>query len=377
LDERCEHVARQRDLKGENHHVKLRREARILKDKAVASLRHGTAAFNSYDDEGRVSTILLHLQHSFEMLLKAALVQRRVRVFEPQLGQSIGFKKCVNLGTEHIRLTEDEAGTLRAIDALRDDEQHWYNHLSEGLLYIHARAGVTLFDDLLQREFGDRLVAHLPHRVLPISSEPPRDIQLLIDEEYRQISELLQPGRRRRPEAQARIRSLLAMEAHVADEVRVSKKDVARVERAIRGRKQREQVFPRLSLVGTDVAGEGVQVAVRFSKTKGVPVRLVGPDEDAAAIREVDLQRKYHRSPAQLAAALGLTGPRAYALRRYLGIDEDPGCRHEFVFGSQKHVVYSDNAYTRMRDAMETVDMDEVWQEYRPRPGARRMSEPA
>jgi hypothetical protein len=167
------------------------------------------------------------------MLLKAALVQTRVPVFDRKLGQAIGFEKCVNLASEHVKLTGEEAGTLRAIDALRDDQQHWFNYVSEGLLYTHARAAVTLFDDLLQREFEERLVDYLPHRVLPISSEPPRDIQLLIDEEYRQIGELLQPGRRRRPEAQARIRSLLAMEAHVAEGVQVSRKDVARVQRAI------------------------------------------------------------------------------------------------------------------------------------------------
>jgi hypothetical protein len=101
-------------------------------------------------------------------------------------------------------------------------------------------------------------------------------------------------------------------------------------------------------------------------------VRLVGADEDveAAAIREVDLQRKYHWSPSELATKLKVTGPRALALRRHLKIDEDPACRHTFVFGSQKHVRFSDNAFTRMRDALETVDMAEVWENFGP--GRRR-----
>jgi hypothetical protein len=346
--------------------MKLRREAGILKRKSLASLRCATAAFNSLDDDGRVTDVLLHMQHAFEMLLKAALVQRSVKVFEPKLGQAIGFEKCVNLGSEHLKLTAEEAGTLRAIAALRDDQQHWYNHVAEGLLYAHARAAVTLFDDLLQREFEERLVDHLPHRVLPISAEPPRDIQLLIDEEYQQISALLQPGRRRRPEAQARIRSLLAMEAHVFEGVQVSRKDVARVQRAIVGGKSREQVFPRLGVLGTDVAGEGLEVVVRFSKTKGPPVRFVAGDDDVevAAIREVDLQRKYHWAPRELAEKLKLSGPRALALRRYLGIDDDPACRHDFVFGSQKHMRFSDNAFTRMRDASEEVDMGEIWEKF-------------
>lgn len=58
--------------------MKLRREARTLKVKALASFRRGVASFNSFDDEGRVTTILLHFQHACEMLLKAMLVQKRI-----------------------------------------------------------------------------------------------------------------------------------------------------------------------------------------------------------------------------------------------------------------------------------------------------------
>ncbi len=228
---------------------------------------------------------------------------------------------------------------------------------------------MTLFDDLLQRHFADRLTNHWPLRVLPISAEPPRDIQTLIDEEFRQIEQLLRPGKRRRPDARARIRSLLAMEAHLSEGVVVSQQDVNRVERAIRKGGRREQVFPRLSGLGTEVVGEGVQVSVRFSKTEGMAVRLVGADDEveAGAIREVDLQRKYHWTKPQLAKNLGLSQPRCLALRRYLRIEEEDACRHDFVFGRQVDRQYSDNAYRRMREALDNgTDMDEVWRLCRP-----------
>ena len=351
-------------MTGVRDHVvmRIRREAKILKEKAVASLKRSVAAFNGFADEGRHCAVLRDLQHSFEMLVKAALTQNRVSVFDKHLGRSLGFEKCVNLAREHLGVTEDEAGTLRAIDALRDDEQHWHATISEGLLYAHVRAGVTLFDDLLQRCFDERLVEHLPHRVLPISAEPPKDIQLLIDEEYSQIADLLKPNRRRSAEARGRIRSLLALEAHTADVV-VSKQDVDRVERAIKKGDTRSKVFPRLDELTTEVAGEGVNVAVRFVKKGGLPVRYVAADDPtaAAAVREVDLQRKYHWSPAALAEKLGLTGPRAVALRRHLGIDNDENCVHTFKFGSQTHTRFSDNAYRRLKEALETVDMDAVW----------------
>jgi hypothetical protein len=87
---------------------------------------------------------------------------------------------------------------------------------------------------------------------------------------------------------------------------------------------------------------------------------------EAAAVREVDLQRKYHMPPFTLADKLGLIRPRATALRRHLGIDDDGDCLHTFTLGSQKHPRYSDNALRRMKEALETVDMEEVWREHKP-----------
>ena len=204
--------------------MKLKQEARVLRKKALSSLTAATTALNSPVDDGRVTLVLLSLQHAFEMLLKAALVQNGVSVFDKKLGRSLGFEKCVNLaeGNSAIKVTKDEAGTLRTIDAMRDDEQHWFNEVSEQLLYVHARAAITLFDELLQRVFGEHLADYLPTRVLPISTDPPRDLDVLIDEEYSQIAGLLKPGRRARHQARARIRTLLAMEAHVEPETQVS-----------------------------------------------------------------------------------------------------------------------------------------------------------
>jgi HEPN domain-containing protein len=66
---------------------KLKRDARILKRKALASLRLGLSAFNSHEESGRTTAVLLHFQHATEMLLKAALIQR---------GQSILTKRRAN-----------------------------------------------------------------------------------------------------------------------------------------------------------------------------------------------------------------------------------------------------------------------------------------
>lgn len=345
--------------------VKLRNETRFLLNKALASMRSAMTAFNSLDEDGRATRVLLHLQHAFEMLLKAALVQDKQAVFDKTTGRSIGFDKCVNLGQpKPIGLSLEEQGTLRTIDAMRDEEQHWYTVLDEGLLYLYTRAGVTLFDDLLHRVFGDRLANHLPSRVLPVGTEPPQDFQTLVEREYHNIAELLKPGRRARAEADARVRALLAMEAQIDPDAEVSDADVRRVVRGIQAGKSRAAVFPRLSDVATSVEGTGLSVEVRFVKKEGVAVRLVKDDEevDAAAIRLVPLQKKFHWGAFELADRLGLSRPKATALRAHLGIDVDPDCVYTFTFGTQKHVRFSDNAYTRMRDALAGgIDLDAIW----------------
>lgn len=351
--------------------MKLKQESRVLKGKAVDSLTCAVEAFNSPHNTGRVTRVLLHLQHAFEMLLKAALVQAGEKnVFDRETGRSIGFEKCVRLaaGNDTIKLEDTDAGTLRAIDAMRDDEQHWFNVVSEQLLYLHARAGVTLFDDLLQRVFAEYLSTQLPTRVLPVSTDPPRDLALVLDEEYSQIRALLQPGRRAGHEARARIRTLLAMEAHVEPDTIVSNKDVDRVERGIRNGDSRELVFPRLEDVATTIDGAGLALTVHFTKKQGAPVTYVADESvPAAAIREVDLLKKYHRAPNELASALELTPARSLALRRHLGLDEDGPNSHLFELGAVRQRRYSDNAFTAMRDAIANIDMDAVWQAHKPR----------
>jgi hypothetical protein len=153
------------------------------------------------------------------------------------------------------------------------------------------------------------------------------------------------------------------MEAHLEDDATVSNTDVRRVVKGIREGKSRTQVFPKLVDIATTVAGEGLSVVVRFVKKDGLPVRLVkNGDQDVAAIREVNLQKKFHRSATDLAKAVSLTLPKSAALRRHLGIDADTACVHTFTFKSQKLTYYSDNAFTRMREALsDGIDMGAIW----------------
>ncbi|WP_447646189.1 hypothetical protein [Nocardioides zeae] len=108
-------------------------------------------------------------------------------------------------------------------------------------------------------------------------------------------------------------------------------------------------------------------LTVHFTKKAGAPVRYVSDESaPAAAIREVDLERKFHLSAKDLANKVKLTVPRATALRRHLGVDADPACTHTFVFDSQRIQRFSDNATRKMQTAVESLDMEVVWDAHKP-----------
>lgn len=345
--------------------MKLKREARTLKLKAIASLRRGLEVFNGHDEQGRTESVLLHLQHSSEMLMKALLIQKAKAVFDREKGTSIGLEKALNVAASSGYINTAQAGSIRSIDAMRNAAQHWMIVVPEDALYINSRALITTVDELLQQHFDDSLANNLPTRVLPLSTQPITDFDLLINREYSQIAELLAPNKRARDEARGRIRTLLAMEAHASETVSVSERDIDRIERAIKSATGIERVFPRLMTLASYVTGEGPTIKVRITKKEGAPIRYVSGDdpEAAAAIREVDLRKKYHISPQQLADHLGLSTNRCKALRDFLDIDSTPANVMIFEFGSQKHPRYSENALRILRESNTTDIIEKAWRE--------------
>src|SRR5688572_15102084 len=97
--------------------VGMRATSKTLQGKALSSMRTAMTAFNSPHDNGRPTVVLLHLQHSFEMLLKAARLQGTEKVFNKKSRRSSGFESAINLPTQlaGIEVTADGDGTLRGI----------------------------------------------------------------------------------------------------------------------------------------------------------------------------------------------------------------------------------------------------------------------
>ncbi|MCX6000092.1 MAG: hypothetical protein NTU41_11040 [Chloroflexi bacterium] len=318
----------------------MKREARLLLDKACDSLVISVEFFNRPHDRGRVSSSLILLDHAFEMLLKAAILHRGGRIREKRTKETIGFDACVRRALSDSKLKfidEEQALLLQAINGLRDAAQHHLLGMSEGQFYMHAQAGLTLFRDLLRSVFGKNLRDCLPARVLPVSTSPPTDLATLFDTEVNEILKLLGPGRRRRVEAEARLRPLAILNSTIAGEkTQPSTGDLRRLGQQLLAGKKWQDIFRGASAIDITTDGTGPSISLRLSKKDGIPIQLVPegtPGAAVVAIKRVDDLGFYNLGARQLADKVGLTMPKTIAVVEYASIRNNPDFYKEIRIG--------------------------------------------
>lgn len=353
----------------------MRKQARLLLERALNSLLLAIEHFNRPSDRGRIEAVLIHLDHSFEMLLKAAILHLGGRIREPRAKQTIGFDKCVRKCVSDAKvkcLTEDQALTLRMINGLRDSAMHYIIEISQQQLYLNAQAGVTLFDDILRNVFHKSLSDYLPHRVLPISTKPPTDLMVMMDEQFEQIRSLVAPGRRRRTEARARVRPIAVMENAVLGESRQpAEGDLNRFLKRIAAGESWTTIFPGTASLKLDTEGAGLTFNIRITKKEGLPIRLVKEGQTEAAVVAVKRVREldyYNLGLLNLAAKIGLTSWKTIALVWYLKMRENPDYYKEFIIGKTRHKRYSRKALEYLREQLPRLDIDAIWAKYKARP---------
>ena len=151
------------------------------------------------------------------------------------------------------------------------------------------------------------------------------------------------------------------MEAHVADEVEISERDITRVEKALKSDKNWGDVLPRLKTMQTTMTGTAVELKVHITKNQGIPIHKIAADDptNAAAVREVDLRKKYRYTPTELAQKLALNTNQSKTLREMLNVDGDPVMSHVFEFGKSKHPCYSDQALAAMKEQWSIPEVQE------------------
>ncbi|MEV6963423.1 DUF3644 domain-containing protein [Streptomyces sp. NPDC051207] len=347
----------------------MKKEARLLKHKSLNSLILSIEHFNRPWDVGRTDAVLMLLDHSFEMLLKAAILHRGGKIRDPGEKNTIGFDACVRRGlsTAAIQfLNEEQALALQAINGLRDAAQHHLLDISEGHLYLQAKSGITLHRDILKSVFKEALHELLPDRVLPIATVAPLDPISLFTEEIKEVARLLSPGKRRRAEATARLRALSIVDgAMKGEKLQPSETALRKLgEQISKGVTDLSTLFPGIAAVAFKADGAGTSVNLRIVKREGIPVTFVpegSADSSVVAVKRVSELDYYNLRFGDLAKKLRITTNQATALIKLLQIKESEDFAKQFF-----HTwCYSSKALDCMRQALQEKPVDQWWAEYR------------
>lgn len=346
--------------------------------RALSSIQLAIEHFNRPHDEGRQEAVLHFSLHAHEMLTKATLLARGARIQERRDSKTVSFARSLNLldNSGEKVIDDDDKLSLLALSTVRDAAQHSIVELSEQELFLHSRVALEVFDRLLSKEFDRKLADYFPSRVLPISTEPPASIELLVDSRVKQIGELLKPGRRKTESARSKIRPLLAMDLAAAGEARTpTPLEVDRAAKRLKEGRHWEDVLPNLASLTLDSSGEGQTYTVRITKQPAAPAVRFAETEDekenAAILREVDVTERFPFGVKRLAELAGISAPKTTALIWELRVKDDPEAYTVLSLGKSRFPLYSHKALRAIRDAVEKLDLDEVWRRYRSRGATR------
>lgn len=350
----------------------MKREARLLLDKASDSLVLSIEFFNRPHDRGRVPASLILLDHAFEMLLKAAILHRGGRIREKRAKQTIGFDACVRRALSDAKikfLNDEQALLLQSINGLRDAAQHHLLEVSETQLYMQAQAGVTLFRDLMKSVFEMNVNEFLPARVLPVSTTPPTDMAALFDSEIAEIKKLLGPGKRRKLEAEARLRPLAILDATIAGEKdQPTSADLQKIGMNLLNGVNWQDIFHGASAINLTTQGTGPSLALRFTKKEGVPIHLVPEGTPGAAVigvKRVNELDFYSLGAKELAKKLGTSLNKAVAAVDHFKLRADVDCYKEVKIGKSIFKRYSPNAIKKLQQGLASTSIDKIWEQRR------------
>jgi hypothetical protein len=351
----------------------MKKEARTLLSKATDSLILSIEHFNRPTEQGRIVTVLILLDHSMEMLLKASIIERGSSIQnKSRPGQTIGFDQCVGraLSDGEIQfLNEDEARLLRSINAQRDGAQHYLIDISENMLYIYVQSGLTVFRDILDRVFGYDLNEFFPERVLPVSTTPPLDIEMLFEKEVEQIKELLRPNTRKRLDAESRLRSLILFDEALISETlaQPSKKKMNSLIKQLRANTNWKSLFPNIITTEISAKGEGHKISLHINKKEGLPVTIAESGEDGfpVVVKEVNDFDRYSMNFRRLCSLLGLNQYEMQALLWYTDIKSDSDCYKEFKRGAVVIKGYSQKALQKLRTLMQEESITSIVEKYK------------
>lgn len=357
----------------------MKKEVKHLYNKAIDSLTLSVELFNRPNDCCRTHGVLIFLDHSFEMLLKASILHKGGKIKEKKAKETIGFSACVRkcFSDSGIQfLSEEEVLTLQTINGFRDAAQHYTLELSEQLFYFQAQSGLTLFRDIVKKVFDIDLKTELPVRVLPLSNTPPMDIQALFNNEVGEIKKLIQPQSRKKLEALEKLRALAIMENSIqGNESQPSDAELKKLTKKIKEGSGWDKVFPGVSTLTFTTNGYGPSLDLRITKQAGIPVTVVPigtPGAAVVAIKRVNELDYYNLTMTDLCSKTKVGQNKLLAAIKELKIQENPDAFKAITMSSQIHKRYSPLALDILKKELPKLDMDEVWEKNRPKANGKK-----
>ena len=109
---------------------------------------------------------------------------------------------------------------------------------------------------------------------------------------------------------------------------------------------------------------------MRIAKEASLSFKIAKPGDaiDGTLLKqEIDPWTVFTMSRNDIATKLGISAPKTHALIYELNIQGDPGCYKELRRKSQTFKGYSLKALNQLRDALNTINLDEIWQKHRSR----------
>jgi uncharacterized protein YutE (UPF0331/DUF86 family) len=360
----------------------MRRRTRQLKDSAFESLTLSVEVFNRPSPVARAQGVMLPLQHAFEMLMKAAIWERRGTIEHKGVGRSFSLRECMGMLHGAGVLDESECVVIATIAATRDGVQHHGATVSEERLYVNAASGLRVFDDLLERVARERLADQggFAQRMLPVTVNPPRELHLLTSDDIDHVRDLLRPSLHRHAEARALLRTLVvadrAAQTPLEELEQPTEAELERLSRRLKKATDWTRLLPGLARLSLE-ADEGHTYKLRVVKSSTAPgVRVVLPGEpgaeSAVSLLKVDDTKTYCFYVKDLKEKLGLNQYNTCALIHLLGVRDDARCFKSFMMGRQRHDRYSHEALRRLRAALSENRLDDARAAYKEALRARR-----
>jgi len=351
----------------------MKKEAKHLFTKAIDSLILGIELFNRPSNVGRIHAVLILIDHSFEMLLKASIIERGGKITQEGKSETIGMGQCIRqcLSNQRIKfLTEEEVLVLQTLNSLRDAAQHYIIDLSEQQLYFHAQSGLTLFKDITKKVFSVELATRLPERVLPLSTIPPLEITVFFQSEIAEIEKLLSPNTRKIVEAKEKLRALAIFEHSIqGNELQPTDSELNKVLNQIREKHTFEQIFPSVSAIQFTTNGYGPSIDLRITKKEdATPITIVPegtPGVSVVAIKRVNELDFYSMNLTDLSQKVGLNTTKLLAVIRELKIQDDIDCYKEIKIKKSSHKMYSMKALDILKKTIPSLDIEDVWRRNR------------